>query len=120
MYDKDLVSDFLEHAGVKGMRWGVRKGKTKPQPVGRRNYDPKKMSNTELKKTIARMRLEQEYASLNKKPKSKGRAWVGDQLRNNGGKVVGAIVTGVAGAAVAAFLKSPKAQRQLGKLAKIS
>ena len=74
--------EYLEHHGVKGMRWGVRrvvdtatglvkKGKTavesrvKPQPPKNPPVEGKRrMSNAELKSRITRMKLEQEYNNL--------------------------------------------------------
>lgn len=67
--------DYLEHYGVKGMRWGRRKGagsssessvktaKTakKVKPV---KPDVKKMSDEELRKKINRIQMEQQYAKL--------------------------------------------------------
>lgn len=67
--------DYLEHYGVKGMRWGRRKGagsssessvktaKTakKVKPV---KPDIKKMSDKELRDKINRLQMEQQYAKL--------------------------------------------------------
>lgn len=86
------MSEKLEHAGVKGMRWGFRKKKKNQAPVtssfnkkggsapfnpnqfgpgtGYRNYDIKKLNNKELKKVIDRMALEKRYNELNKRPGS--------------------------------------------------
>ena len=80
------VEDFLEHYGVKGMRWGKRKGKTdrstpipktKPTKVvsadaaaAKKARDKVKekglssLSNDELKKLNERMQLERNYSNL--------------------------------------------------------
>jgi hypothetical protein len=68
------TEDFLAHYGVKGMKWGRRKSKStvRGRRPGTRKYDPKKLSNSDLKKITARMKLEQDYAKLNTKTKKKG------------------------------------------------
>lgn len=116
-----MTDAFLAHYGKKGMRWGSRKAKIARPAVGTRNYNPSKMSNQELGKVIKRMELEQKYAELNKKGsiKGKGSTAVIGFLSKNGSKVASIAVTSVAAAAVAAFLKSPKAIKQLSKLSSI-
>ena len=74
----------LQHAGVKGMKWGVRKDKersTKQQAKDQRKIDKKvmrkhtaaidrdknsvyKMSNSEIKARVERMNLEKQYLNL--------------------------------------------------------
>lgn len=89
------VEDFLEHYGVKGQKWGVRRkskrssssgvrGKT----PGTRTYDVTKMSNKDLKRVIDRMRLEQEYARLNEPKKKSGNTFVKDTLKKEGTKLI--------------------------------
>lgn len=114
------TEDFLAHYGVKGMRWGVRKdrraksGAAKPaykgasrgKAPGTRSYDVKKLNNRELKKVVERMKLEQEYARLNSPKKKKGKSFVTNYLKTEGGKLFKQYVTpasigvgvGVAGA----------------------
>lgn len=117
-----MVDNYLEHYGKKGMRWGIRKTNVSRASIGTRNYNPSKLSNKDLNKVIKRMELEQKYTELNKKASIKGKGLDAAKrfLSKNGDKAIGALVTGVATAAVAAFLKSPKAQIQLAKLAKIA
>ena len=68
-------TDFLEHYGVPGMKWGKRKNRSsssdssnvkpartkKTKPV---KADVKKMSDKELRDKINRMQMEQQYAKL--------------------------------------------------------
>jgi len=96
------VEDFLEHFGVKGMKWGVRKerrsgtGAAKPvkpgsnrgKNIGSRSYDAKKLSNADLNRVVKRMRLEQEYASLNKKASQKGDSFAKKLLQKEGSKAL--------------------------------
>lgn len=86
----------LTHAGVKGMRWGVRRYQNKDgslTPAGKNRYNRmsedaktaaslkkksvKSMSNAELKKLNERIRLEQEYSRLNPGAIKKGLAIAG-------------------------------------------
>lgn len=71
----DRAGEFLEHFGVKGMRWGVRKPGTGTPSKRKRSADfdevkalrkkhPSELSNAELKKLTERMNLEQNYARL--------------------------------------------------------
>lgn len=100
----DDLEDFLEHYGVKGMRWGVRKasgGGAKParnsstrgSSPGTRTYDAKKLNNRELKKVVERMKLEQEYARLNQPKKKKGENFVSKTLKSEGGKIAKQYIT---------------------------
>lgn len=74
--------DYLEHYGVKGMKWGKRKNKDKgdSRPLTsedaftaktlQRSADNKgvgHLSNKELKSVVARMELQQQYDNLQKK-----------------------------------------------------
>ena len=113
--------DFLSHYGKAGMKWGKRSAKGS-QGKGSRPYNAKKLSNQELGKVIKRMELEQKYTDLNKKASTtaKGTTAAKSFLAKNGSKVAGIAISGVAAAAVAAFLKSPKAMKQLGKLSSIA
>lgn len=74
------AEEILSHAGVKGMKWGVRKGeKPAPSSDAARSLDirakakkgkVKTLSNAELQTAINRMQLEQNYKRLavNEKP----------------------------------------------------
>jgi hypothetical protein len=59
------VKDHLEHYGVKGMKWGVRKGRVSG---GKEKLESKarKLSDSELKAAVERLRLEREYVQINK------------------------------------------------------
>lgn len=76
----DEVDDFLEHFGVKGMRWGQKKGPKEAASADAskaitlrdraKRSKPKALSNAELQTAINRMQLEQNYKRLavNEKP----------------------------------------------------
>lgn len=76
------MSDFIQHHGIKGMRWGVRRT---PEQLGRKSGSSsatkteevhkdyanahssksvKKMSDNELRSRIARINLEKQYSQM--------------------------------------------------------
>lgn len=78
---EDLVSDFLAHYGVLGMKWGKRKnsdGSTGKKPASSDHIETREikkkpvseMSNAELQKIVTRMNLEMQYSKLNTSNKS--------------------------------------------------
>lgn len=111
-----MENKSLTHAGVKGMRWGVRRYQNKDgslTPAGKKRYNRmsedarvasslkkksvKSMSNAELKKLNERVRLEQEYSRLNPSAAKKGLAIAGSvaaglgtvvALHNNGKQAI--------------------------------
>lgn len=96
----------LKHWGIKGMKWGVRRYQNKDgslTPAGKKRYSdggtsssstskssqtsqqPKKktvseMSDQELRDTVNRLRLEQDYAKLNPEKVSRGKKFVDNLL----------------------------------------
>lgn len=82
----DEVGDFLEHIGVKGMKWGVRR-KDRPVVIVHPSADANRahtlankarqtggihsLSNKELQDLVTRMNLEQQYSRLDTGPTSK-------------------------------------------------
>jgi hypothetical protein len=90
-----FIDDFLEHFGVKGMKWGVRKkrsgssspGSADAQRAGDAKGKIKKggtkdLSNDELQALVKRMELEQKYGSLNARSSKKaaGKKFVAEIL----------------------------------------
>jgi hypothetical protein len=55
----DSNEEMLEHYGIKGMQWGVRRQRRKDS-----NADLRGMSNEQLKEHIDRLRLEQQYSQI--------------------------------------------------------
>jgi hypothetical protein len=80
--------EFLEHHGVKGMRWGVRRSRSQlaRESKSRTGKDIKDLSDDELRKLVTRMNLEQQYKSLssrhNKTFVKAGAAFVGGVALN--------------------------------------
>jgi len=67
------VEEFIEHHGIKGMKWGRRtkrfpfSTKGKPRPKGPSVHD---ISDEDLRKAVSRMQLEQQYKTLTQKNKT--------------------------------------------------
>ena len=59
---KLLNEDELMHHGVKGMKWGRRKGKQTTGSKKSSKNDVRRMSNKELNARIKRLELEKRYA----------------------------------------------------------
>lgn len=120
-----MTEDTLQHAGVKGMKWGIRK---KPKSSGSSHKDAKKavkakelarekkflseyqnrdkMSTRQLKSRVERLRTEQEFKRLAEQPfadRAKRRS-----ERNR--KIAGMALTAVGSIPVEAFTKDKKKQ----------
>jgi hypothetical protein len=93
------MEDFLEHVGVKGMKWGVRKADRSGNTP---KAQAKRMSDAELKTAVERLRMEQQYVqithSLNPPPFMKNLlAKHGNQAVNT---VLGLAITALVGSAM--------------------
>lgn len=96
----------LEHFGIKGMRWGVRRksGKSSGDAATAdrlssklKTGGSKSLTNKELKKVIERMRLEKQFKELAPDtPQKKVGKFVGDMLLTAGKAEVSKIVLGQA------------------------
>lgn len=79
-----LSEDELEHAGVKGMRWGRRKKKSSSESDDADSGPPKPnvktMSDDDLKAAINRIKLEREFTKLTAPEVNRGRKIVGELL----------------------------------------
>lgn len=68
------LDDDLIHAGVKGMKWGVRKRSASQEHAAVKSLKKKKakeLTDLEIKQAISRMDLEKKYKDLNPKGISK-------------------------------------------------
>ena len=79
------TEEFLEHYGVKGMKWGVRQKVPKTssdykQTSKYRNRHPSELTDHQLRVTARRIQLEQEYRRLNPSKIEAGHAAVKGML----------------------------------------
>lgn len=95
----DFVEDFLQHFGVKGMKWGKKKNPASSDSAASktvRTTAKKKgihtVSNKELQTAIERMRLEQDFKRLKVNEKPAVTRWIASTLLESGKREVQARV----------------------------
>lgn len=90
-----FVEDFLAHHGVKGMRWGVRGGKTKAPAstdsarvtaikTKAKSSKVKSLTNAELQDAINRMNLEQQFKRLKTNERNVATRFIASTLQEIG------------------------------------
>lgn len=96
MEQSDGVGDFLEHFGIKGMKWGQRKArpvaaeakeKQDIKDEAKRNK-VSALSSAQLQNAIRRMQLEQDFKRLAVNEKSGVSRWISSMLMEAGKKEV--------------------------------
>jgi len=85
----NVAVEFIEHHGIKGMKWGVRrqrqpsisKKRSKSRPPSARD-----LSDEDLRKAVSRMQMEQQYSNLMSKrqTRSRGAHYAQSLLRTSG------------------------------------
>lgn len=90
------INNILDHSGVKGMKWGVRKSSSSKSSTKRTKFktSPKKLSNEELAKRIKRMETEKRFNDLNRDDVSEGKKLVNEVMTSVGREVAKTILTG--------------------------
>jgi len=77
-----MTENFLEHFGIKGMKWGIRRNLRRGRSKSSKEV-AKTLTNAELKKRISRLNMEKQYADLAKAEPS---------AVEKGGRIVGGIL----------------------------
>lgn len=102
---------FLEHHGVKGQKWGVRRNrnrvKTSRKTASKTTFQkpPSRLTDAQLNSRIKRMELEKRYKELNKNDVTEGKKFTSDVLKSSGKQVATTIIAGAALLAVGSALK---------------
>lgn len=119
------IEEFLEHYGVKGMKWGVRRtkksgGSGKKSAKSRLKDEVEDISDEELKRAVSRMQLEKQYIELTRGTKSggSGTKFANEIVKNAGKqeatKLVQKGMSVATGAALAAIMKKQAAKKKKG------
>jgi hypothetical protein len=98
---KSTMDEFIEHVGIKGMKWGIRKDyRTGGQKLSDK---AKNMSEQDLSSSIKRMQMERQYADLiakenkaNQSRLSAGKERVGKILIDGGAEAAKTVFVGAA------------------------
>lgn len=124
------LDNFLEHYGVKGMRWGVKRGIVKSgkertsreDKVRAKRKDARRrrqvLSDKDLDGLVKRLEQEKKLKTLLDSDLSPGRTAAKSILNNAGTKVAGVVLAGAGVWAVKTALEGGFSNQNVGSLAK--
>lgn len=122
MHDS-LFEEVIEHVGVKGMKWGVRRSrsaryaaKAEARETRKKSKEPsvkrsiKDMSDDELRSVINRIKLEQEFRNLTYQPTivDKGKGFAGKIINIVGTDIAKTVTKTYATNAIGKYMPTPK------------
>lgn len=95
------ISEFLDHHGVKGMHWGVRKARSRREQAAinaRANLKARRrqLSDTDLKQAVERLSTEKKLKDLVDQDLAPGRTVAKKIMSESGQKVARTIIAGAA------------------------
>lgn len=108
------VNNELQHHGIKGMKWGIRRTPaqlghpTKKSSTSQRREEMKRMSDTELRNRINRIQMEKQYMQLTAPDINPGKKFVKDVLVNAAKQTATSYVSKYMGKGVDALMKQSK------------
>lgn len=110
---KEKVEEIIEHYGIKGMRWGVRRKRGKGGRVSsdystsRKTLKKKvsQMSNEELRKLNKRLEMERKLKQVDPSIVGEGRRRVSQSMNVFAGAFIGGVAGGVGTMAAAKLIK---------------
>ncbi len=95
IYERARVA--IAHYGTKGMKWGVRKSRSRSSDSSSTAKLRKKkgfqLTNDELRKVNARLSLEKQYSQLNPSTASKAKAVVANMAGSMAKQVLSSVIT---------------------------
>ena len=97
----------IQHYGVKGMHWGIRKDRNQLRKERAHQQRIKQMSDQDLQKVVSRMRLEQQYRDMTTSPAVKvGKKHASKYMNQALNTVVSSLITATIGAYVTNAFKN--------------
>ena len=113
------MNTYIEHVGIVGMRWGVRKrGPAHSDHTRTRDIRSKhvtELSNEEIRTAVTRMHLERQYKDLSFDTMSRGQKAVNNMISKVGGLLVNTYVKQKAGDDYAGYQAFASAFKQKAK-----